>query len=183
MNRRGNHEVMIRGAFTNSKIKNKLLNREGGFTVHYPDYQEMTIYDAAEKYREEHKKLVIFAGERYGMGSSRDWAAKGTKLLGVEAVIARSFERIHRENLVCMGVLPIEFLQEDRYESLKIDPSKGVSIVLPKVLSPNSIASLRYFEGSSEKLVQVKVRLDTSKEVEYYLSGGIMHYLMNSLIA
>ena len=125
--RRGNHEVMMRGTFSNIRIKNEMVNNiEGGYTIHYPSNKQMTIYDASVKYQKSNTPLVvIFAGKDYGMGSSRDWAAKGTKLLGVKAVIAESFERIHRSNLIGMGVLPFQFMEKENRLSLKLKVRKN----------------------------------------------------------
>src|SRR5207302_6856906 len=173
--RRGNHEVMVRGTFANVRLRNKLVpNLEGGFTRHLPDGEEMSIFDASEKYRKEGVPLVIIAGKEYGAGSSRDWAAKGPLLLGVRAVIAESYERIHRSNLVGMGILPLQFLAEENAESLGLQGDEVYEIVgLPALLAT------KFGNG---KQVQVKatgadgtviefsalVRIDTPQEILYY---------------
>lgn len=184
--RRGNHEVMMRGTFGNIRIKNLMLdNIEGGYTVHIPSGDQMSIYDASMKYQEEDTPLVIIAGKEYGTGSSRDWAAKGTRLLGVKAVIAESFERIHRSNLVGMGVLPLVFKDNVTRESLNLDGSetfdlKGIS----EGVSPgqNIILTIRRKDGTSED-INFLSRIDTLDEVEYYKHGGILHYVLRGLAA
>ncbi|MCU4432313.1 aconitate hydratase AcnA [Acinetobacter pittii] len=184
--RRGNHEVMMRGTFANIRIKNEMLGgEEGGNTIHVPSGEKLAIYDAAMRYQQEYTPLVIIAGKEYGTGSSRDWAAKGTNLLGVKAVIAESFERIHRSNLVGMGVLPLQFIDGQTRQSLKLTGHEVISIrglsdgVQPHqilevdVKGPNGVAS--HFN--------VLCRIDTLNEVEYFKAGGILHYVLRNLIA
>ena len=181
--RRGNHEVMMRGTFANIRIKNEMApGTEGGVTKHMPTNKIMSIYDAAEKYAEENKDLVIFAGSLYGNGSSRDWAAKGTILLGVKAVIAESFERIHRSNLIGMGVLPLEFKENESWKSLSMEGTETVSIKNIGQLSPrgNLDVEIKYPDGS-EKVITTTVRIDTENEHEYYKNGGILHYVLRNL--
>ncbi|WP_329759846.1 aconitate hydratase AcnA [Acinetobacter pittii] len=184
--RRGNHEVMMRGTFANIRIKNEMLGgEEGGNTIHVPSGEKLAIYDAAMRYQQEYTPLVIIAGKEYGTGSSRDWAAKGTNLLGVKAVIAESFERIHRSNLVGMGVLPLQFIDGQTRQSLKLTGHEVISIrglsdgVQPHqilevdVKGPNGVAS--HFN--------LLCRIDTLNEVEYFKAGGILHYVLRNLIA
>ena len=181
--RRGNHEVMMRGTFANIRIKNEMApGTEGGVTKHMPSNKIMSIYDAAEKYAEENKDLVVFAGSLYGNGSSRDWAAKGTILLGVKAVIAESFERIHRSNLIGMGVLPLEFTKNESWKSLSMEGTETVSIKNIGQLSPrgNLDVEIKYPDGS-EKVISTTVRIDTENEHEYYKNGGILHYVLRNL--
>ena len=181
--RRGNHEVMMRGTFANIRIKNEMApGTEGGVTKHMPSNKIMSIYDAAEKYAEENKDLVVFAGSLYGNGSSRDWAAKGTILLGVKAVIAESFERIHRSNLIGMGVLPLEFKENESWKSLSMEGTETVSIKNIGQLSPrgNLDVEIKYPDGS-EKVISTTVRIDTENEHEYYKNGGILHYVLRNL--
>ncbi|MDG1126279.1 MAG: aconitate hydratase AcnA [Hellea sp.] len=181
--RRGNHEVMMRGTFANIRIKNEMApGTEGGVTKHIPTNKIMSIYDAAEKYAEENKDLVVFAGSLYGNGSSRDWAAKGTILLGVKAVIAESFERIHRSNLIGMGVLPLEFKENESWKSLSMEGTETVSIKNIGQLSPrgNLDVEIKYPDGS-EKVISTTVRIDTENEHEYYKNGGILHYVLRNL--
>jgi aconitate hydratase len=181
--RRGNHEVMMRGTFANIRIKNEMApGTEGGVTKHMPTNKIMSIYDAAEKYAEENKDLVVFAGSLYGNGSSRDWAAKGTILLGVKAVIAESFERIHRSNLIGMGVLPLEFKENESWKSLSMEGTERVSIKNIGQLSPrgNLDVEIKYPDGS-EKVISTTVRIDTENEHEYYKNGGILHYVLRNL--
>jgi aconitate hydratase len=185
--RRGNDRVMLRGTFANVRIKNLMVAPvEGGFTRFQPDGEEMSIYDAAMRYREEGTPLVIFAGQEYGTGSSRDWAAKGTRLMGVKAVIARSFERIHRSNLVGMGVLPLQFKDGQSAASLGIDGTEtyDLSGLEGSAVSPRQDVTLRVnrADGSSEDVV-VTLRIDTPIELEYYKSGGILPYVLRQLIA
>ncbi|MCI5059893.1 MAG: aconitate hydratase AcnA [Alphaproteobacteria bacterium] len=184
--RRGNHEVMMRGTFGNIRIKNLMLdNVEGGYTKHMPDGAQMSIYDAAMKYQEEGTPLIVIAGKEYGTGSSRDWAAKGTRLLGVRAVIAESFERIHRSNLVGMGVLPLVFKDGTTRESLALDGSETFDLTgLEDGLSPHQNVTLTIHRASGEKTeITLMSRIDTLDEVEYYKHGGILHYVLRQLAA
>ena len=181
--RRGNHEVMMRGTFANIRIKNEIApGTEGGVTKHIPTNKIMSIYDAAEKYAEENKDLVVFAGSLYGNGSSRDWAAKGTILLGVKAVIAESFERIHRSNLIGMGVLPLEFTNNESWKKLSMKGAETISIKNIDQLSPRGTldVEIKYPDGS-EKIITTTVRIDTDNEHEYYKNGGILHYVLRNL--
>ncbi len=183
--RRGNHEVMMRGTFANIRIKNQMVpGVEGGVTLHYPDGAQMAIYDAAMRYKAEGVPLVIFAGREYGTGSSRDWAAKGTRLLGVRAVIAQSFERIHRSNLVGMGVLPLVFEEGLSWKDLGLKGSETVTIKGFGSLSPlaKMTASVNFADGST-KDVPVLCRIDTLDELNYFKSGGILHYVLRNLAA
>ncbi|MFV2052321.1 aconitate hydratase AcnA [Aliiroseovarius sp. YM-037] len=181
--RRGNHEVMMRGTFANIRIKNEMLDGvEGGYTLG-PDGKQTSIFDAAMAYQEEGTPLVIFAGEQYGAGSSRDWAAKGTALLGVKAVIAENFERIHRSNLVGMGVIPFEFTGGDTRSSLGLKGDETVSITgLEGDLKPLSEvpATIKYADGSTKEIT-LKCRIDTEVEIEYIENGGVLHYVLRNL--
>lgn len=189
--RRGNHEVMMRGTFANIRIKNHMLKGadgnipEGGLTKHWPDGEQMSIYDAAMKYQAEQVPLVVFAGAEYGNGSSRDWAAKGTRLLGVRAVITQSFERIHRSNLVGMGVLPLTFEDGESWQSIGLKGDEKVTIRgLQGDLKPRQklTAEIVSSDGSS-KSVSLLCRIDTLDELEYYRNGGILHYVLRNLAA
>ncbi len=184
--RRGNDRVMTRGTFANVRIKNRMLGGdEGGETLHQPSGERMAIYDAARKYAENGTSLVVIAGQEYGTGSSRDWAAKGTSLLGVKAVVAESFERIHRSNLVGMGVLPLQFKEGITPESLRLDGTETYSVLgLTDELKPQQELTLwvRRTNGSAEN-VPVICRIDTAVEIEYYRHGGIMPYVLRSLLA
>jgi len=181
--RRGNHEVMMRGTFANIRIRNEMLEGvEGGYTLG-PDGQQTTIFDAAMAYQEQGTPLVIFGGEQYGAGSSRDWAAKGTNLLGVKAVIAESFERIHRSNLVGMGVIPFEFTGSDTRRSLGLKGDETVAIeglegdLQPGAMVPCTITSA---DGSTHTIT-LKCRIDTGVEKEYVENGGVLHYVLRNL--
>ena len=182
--RRGNHEIMMRGTFSNIRIKNEMLDGiEGGYTCHYPSKKQMSIFDASMKYQKANKSLVIFSGKDYGMGSSRDWAAKGTNLLGVKAVIAESYERIHRSNLVGMGVLPLQFIKGENRKSLKLKGSEIVTITgLDGEITPNMQLpmAIKYASG---KTVNTKVNclIKTVNEVEYLQTGGILQYVLKNL--
>jgi aconitate hydratase len=184
--RRGNHEVMIRGTFANIRLRNKLVEKEGGFTVG-PDGEETTIYEAAMAYAEKGTPLIVLAGKEYGSGSSRDWAAKGTNLLGVRAVIAESFERIHRSNLIGMGVLPLQFPDGESAESLGLDGSEtfdfaGVEEVLEAPTSEKRTLKVKASGGSGGDVeFDATVRLDTPNEVRYYQHGGILHRVLRDL--
>ena len=185
--RRGNHEVMMRGTFANIRIRNHMLGengREGGYTIHYPSKEEMPIYDAAMRYREEGVPLVVFAGGEYGNGSSRDWAAKGTNLLGVKAVIAQSFERIHRSNLVGMGVVPFVFEEGTSWKSLDLQGDETVTIEGLADVKPREkvIAKLSYGDGRTVDLPLI-CRIDTADEIDYVNNGGILHYVLRDLAA
>lgn len=183
--RRGNHEVMMRGTFANIRIKNEMLDGvEGGYTLG-PDGQQTSIFDASMAYQAEGTPLVIFGGIEYGAGSSRDWAAKGTALLGVKAVIAESFERIHRSNLVGMGVIPFEFLPGENRKTLGLKGDEVVSIEgLEGDLKPLSLVpcTIAYADGST-KTIQIKCRIDTAIEIEYVENGGVLHYVLRNLAA
>jgi aconitate hydratase len=182
--RRGNHEVMVRGTFANVRIRNLMTpDVEGGVTVHYPSGSRMSIYEAACKYQESHTPLVVIAGKEYGTGSSRDWAAKGTRLLGVRAVLAQSFERIHRSNLVGMGVLPCQFKEGVNAQSLNLDGSETFDFPDLNSLQPRQEMNiiLRRSNGKSET-IPVIARIDTSIEVDYYKHGGILPYVLRQLL-
>jgi len=181
--RRGNHEVMMRGTFANIRIKNLMApGTVGGVTKYVPTGEVMSIFDAAEKYKAENKDLVVFAGGLYGNGSSRDWAAKGTILLGVKAVIANSFERIHRSNLIGMGVLPLEFQEGDSWEGLGLTGDETVDIAGIANITPRSTVdvSITYPDGK-KKIITANVRIDTENELEYFRNGGILHYVLRNL--
>jgi len=182
--RRGNHQVMMRGTFANIRIKNQMLSGvEGGFT-RGPDGSEMAIYDAAMAYKETGTPLVIFAGKEYGTGSSRDWAAKGTLLLGVRAVIVESFERIHRSNLIGMGVLPLQFVNGQSWKELGMDGSEEVSIGNLTDITPRCDVQVDIkFADGSEKSIQTLCRIDTENELDYYRNGGILHYVLRNLVS
>ena len=181
--RRGNHEVMMRGTFANIRIRNRITPEiEGGVTKHFPSEQVMPIYDAAMKYQSEGRPLVVFAGKEYGTGSSRDWAAKGTRLLGVRAVIAESFERIHRSNLVGMGVLPLQFI-EDGWQRLGLTGEEIVSIRGLTEITPRKTLYVELYRPSDHKTARfpVRCRIDTQTELEYFRSGGVMPYVLRNL--
>jgi len=183
--RRGNHEVMMRGTFANIRLKNELVpGVEGGFTRLLPDGEQMSIFDAAMRYAEAGTPLMIVAGKEYGTGSSRDWAAKGTLLLGVKAVVAESYERIHRSNLVGMGILPLQFKPGDDRKSLGIDGSETFDLVgqeTPIEPGQDVVLRIRSADGSSRELT-VTCRIDTANEVLYYQSGGILNYVLRNLM-
>ncbi|MHA6299477.1 aconitate hydratase AcnA [Devosia sp. CAU 1758] len=182
--RRGNHEVMMRGTFANIRIKNMMLDGvEGGFTKG-PDGSQMPIYDAAMAYQQQGTPLVVFAGKEYGTGSSRDWAAKGTNLLGVKAVIAQSFERIHRSNLVGMGVIPLQFKDGESWQSLGLDGTETVDIAGVDQIVPRAVVNVKVTRASGESFtIETRCRIDTANELDYYKNGGILHYVLRSLVA
>lgn len=185
--RRGNHEVMVRGTFANVRLRNKMVaNLEGGYTRHMPDGEEMTIFEASEKYIREGVPLLIIAGKEYGSGSSRDWAAKGPRLLNVRAVIAESFERIHRSNLVGMGILPLEFLPGESAESLSITGEEVFEIGGIRALVEDFRSGARVrvrATGNGVKEFEARVRIDTPQEALYYANGGILQYVLRQLLA
>jgi aconitate hydratase len=189
--RRGNHDVMMRGTFANVRIKNLMLpakadgsREEGGYTLYQPSGEKLAIYDAAMKYMAAATPTVVFAGEEYGTGSSRDWAAKGTALLGIKAVVARSFERIHRSNLIGMGVLPLQFKAGDSWDGLGLKGDEIVDVVLADDVKPLSDAQLVITgtDGAVRKLT-VTLRIDTPIEVDYYKHGGILPFVLRQLLA
>ena len=181
--RRGNHEVMVRGTLANIRLRNQLApGTEGGLTRHLPDGEQMSIYDASRKYAEEGTPLVVLGGKEYGSGSSRDWAAKGTLLLGVRAVLVESFERIHRSNLIGMGVLPLQFQPGESAESLGLTGQEVFEITGIEEMNSGPVpreVSVRA-DGTQFRAV---VRIDTPGEAEYFRHGGIMQYVLRSLIA
>jgi aconitate hydratase len=182
--RRGNHEVMMRGTFANVRLRNQLApGTEGSWTLHLPDGEKMFIYDAAVKYREDGVPLIVIAGKEYGSGSSRDWAAKGTRLLGVRAVIAESFERIHRSNLVGMGLLPLEFKSGENRESLGLTGQEVYDIEGVSSFKPRKEVTVRAVSpDGKEKRFNVIVRVDTPEEVSYYQHGGILQYVLRQML-
>jgi aconitate hydratase len=181
--RRGNHEVMMRGTFANIRLRNLLKGGpalpEGGVTLHLPDGEQMSIYDAAMKYLDEGVPLVVLAGKEYGSGSSRDWAAKGTRLLGVRAVIAQSFERIHRSNLVGMGVLPLQFKDGDSVESLGLTGQETFTIA---GLAESDTVPRELTVKADDKEFGVTARIDTPKEQRYFHHGGILQFVLRQLL-
>ena len=183
--RRGNHEVMMRGTFANIRIKNEMVpGVEGGVTKHQPSGEQLAIYDAAMKYQQEGTPLVVIGGKEYGTGSSRDWAAKGTNLLGVKAVIVESFERIHRSNLVGMGVLPLQFKDGVTRNTLKLDGTETFDIAGLSNLKPKCDVTVKITrtDGSSESITAL-CRIDTAGEMDYYTNGGVLHYVLRGLAA
>ena len=182
--RRGNHEVMMRGTFANIRLRNLLApGTEGGVTIHQPSGEQLSIYDAAMKYKAEGVPSVVIAGKEYGSGSSRDWAAKGPRLLGVQAVIAESYERIHRTNLVCMGVLPLQFNDGDNAETLGLTGQETFSIEGLGDGSAKTVTVRAVAEDGRERTFEARVRIDTPQEVEYYRHGGILQYVLRQLAA
>jgi len=185
--RRGNHQVMVRGTFANVRLRNKMVpNLEGGFTKHLPDGAEMTIFEASEKYIAQGVRLIILAGKEYGSGSSRDWAAKGPLLLGVHAVIAESYERIHRSNLVGMGILPLQFLEGESAHSLGLNGEEvleisGIRGAVEKFSAAQRI-KVRATIGKESKEFEALLRIDTPQEALYYANGGILQYVLRQLL-
>ena len=180
--RRGNHEVMVRGTFANIRIKNQLLSDvEGGYSILEPEKKQMSVYEVAMEYQKRAENIVVFAGKEYGTGSSRDWAAKGTKLLGIQAVIAESFERIHRSNLVGMGILPIQ-IKTDKINSLNICSSDLVNIHLTKNIKPLQDINIELNQDSKISIIKGTLRIDTINELQYYKSDGILNYVLKNIL-
>ena len=183
--RRGNHEVMMRGTFANIRIKNEMApGTEGGFTKLYPEEKIVTVFDAVEEYKKRGTDLVVIGGKEYGTGSSRDWAAKGTKLLGIKAVLGESFERIHRSNLIGMGILPLEFTDGVNRKNLKLIGSELISIIdIEKGLNTRDSVKIeiKYFSGDI-KIIELLCRIDTNNELEYYKNGGILQYVLRNMV-
>jgi len=182
--RRGNHEVMMRGTFANIRLRNLLApGTEGGFTRHQPEGEGMTIYEASMKYQADNIPLIIIAGKEYGTGSSRDWAAKGPKLLGINAVIAISYERIHRSNLIGMGILPLQFSEGESAESLGLNGSEAFDIGGLKSLTPGQTITVTATSTNGEvKTFSVIARIDTANELEYFYHGGILPYVLRQAL-
>ena len=183
--RRGNHEVMMRGTFANIRIKNEMApGTEGGFTKLYPEEKVMPIYDAVVKYKKRGTDLVVIGGKEYGTGSSRDWAAKGTKLLGIKSVLAESFERIHRSNLIGMGILPLQFIDDINRLELQLKGSELISIYgIEEGLKPGDKVTVefKYLNGDTKKIKMLS-RIDTHNELEYFKHGGILQYVLRNMI-
>ena len=181
--RRGNHEVLMRGTYANIRVKNLMLGgKEGGYTIHFPDGEQMNIYDAAMKYKSEGVPLVVLAGKEYGTGSSRDWAAKGPRLIGVKAAIAESFERIHRSNLVGMGILPLVFTNGENVRSLGLDGTEVFDIETPADLKPRQNVTVTATKADGTKVrFTTMARVDTPVEVDYYRNGGILQLVLRRL--
>jgi aconitate hydratase len=182
--RRGNHEVMMRGTFANIRIRNEMApGTEGGFTTYIPTGETLSIYDAAMQYQQNGTPLVIFAGKEYGTGSSRDWAAKGARLLGVAAVIAESFERIHRSNLIGMGVLPLRFKDGITRKTLKLEGSETIDILGVESLQPNGdVKMIIHRQDGTKEEIPLMIRIETQTEMEYYKNGGILQYVLRHLL-
>src|SRR5699024_9764186 len=183
--RRGNHEVMVRGTFANIRIKNQLApGTEGGFTTYWPTGEQMPIYDAAMKYKEDGTGLVVLAANDYGMGSSRDWAAKGTNLLGVKTVIAQSYERIHRSNLVMMGVLPLQFKDGESADSLGLDGTETISVDIDESVKPHDLVKVTAEKENGEVIdFEAVARFDSHVEIDYYRNGGILQLVLRNKLA
>ena len=183
--RRGNHEVMVRGTFANIRLRNRLVEKEGGWTVHQPGADAVTIFDAAAQYADEGVPLIVIAGKEYGSGSSRDWAAKGPLLLGVKAVIAESFERIHRSNLVGMGILPLQFSEDENAESLGLDGTETFTITgIQGALEPHVELRVKAVKEDGEDLeFVVQCRIDSKVELDYYLNGGVLQMVLRNMLA
>jgi len=181
--RRGNHEIMMRGTFANIRIKNEMIpGVEGGVSKHYPSGEQGAIYDVAMRYKAENVPLIVFGGKEYGMGSSRDWAAKGTLLLGIRAVVAESFERIHRSNLVGMGVLPLLFQEGTNRETLGLKGDEVIDIEGLGAIKPRMILDMAITRADgSRQVVPLICRVDTLDEVEYYRHGGILQYVLRGM--
>ncbi|MCK5163618.1 MAG: aconitate hydratase AcnA [Desulfobacula sp.] len=180
--RRGNHEVMMRGTFANIRIKNQLVSDTGGLTLKFPENEQNYIFDASQKYRDEKTDLIVFGGREYGTGSSRDWAAKGSSLLGIKAVIATSFERIHRSNLVGMGVLPLIFKEGESFETLGLKGDETFEISNLNQIKPNSLLVVNALKNGKTINFEVIVKLNTDIEIDYIKNGGILHYVLRQMI-
>jgi aconitate hydratase len=183
--RRGNHEVMMRGTFANIRIRNEMApGTEGGFTKLYPEEKVMPVFEAVEEYKKRKTDLIVIGGKEYGTGSSRDWAAKGTKLLGVKSVFAESFERIHRSNLIGMGILPLQFVDGIDRKKLKITGSEIITVNgIEKGLNPGDKLSVEFkYQNGEIKKIKMLCRIDTNNELEYYKHGGILQFVLRNTI-
>jgi Aconitase A len=183
--RRGNHEVMMRGTFANIRIRNEIApGTEGGFTKLFPEEKIMPIYDAVVEYKKRGTDLIVIGGKEYGTGSSRDWAAKGTKLLGIKVVIAESFERIHRSNLIGMGILPLQFVENVDRKKLNLVGSELITVLnIEKGVNPSDKVKveIKYLSGDI-RIINTICRIDTKNELEYYRNGGILQYVLRNMI-
>ena len=183
--RRGNHEVMMRGTFANIRIRNEMApDTEGGFTKLYPEEKVMPVYNAVVEYKKRGTDLIVIGGKEYGTGSSRDWAAKGTKLLGIKVVIAESFERIHRSNLIGMGILPLQFINNIDRKKLRLIGSELITVLeIEKGVKPTDKVKveIKYASGDT-KIIETLCRIDTKNELEYYKNGGILQYVLRNMI-
>ena len=177
--RRGNDDVMVRGTFANIRLVNKFVAKPGPRTIHIPSGDEMDIFDAAQRYKTDNKTVILLAGKEYGSGSSRDWAAKGPWILGIKAVIAESYERIHRSNLVGMGIVPLQYLEGQTASSLGLTGKETYSIEIPQDVQPGQLAQVKLSDGRS---FQVKVRFDTEVELVYFRHGGILNYMIRRML-
>jgi aconitate hydratase len=177
--RRGNDAIMARGTFANIRLVNKFIGQAGPKTLHLPSSETLDIFDAAEKYKAEQKHLIILAGKDYGSGSSRDWAAKGPFLLGIRAVIAESYERIHRSNLVGMGIVPLQFAEGESTDSLGLTGKENFTIEVPEDLKPQQVVDVQVEGGKNFRAI---VRFDTELELTYYKNGGILNYMIRKMI-
>ena len=183
--RRGNHNIMARGTFGNIRLRNKLVpDSEGDWTIYFPENKKMRIYEASENYKSNNTPLIVIAGKEYGTGSSRDWAAKGPNLLGVKAVIAQSYERIHRSNLIGMGVMPTEFLEGDTFESLGLDGTEYFSFdEVNNSTKPLSILNVNAVNDNGDEInFKVKLRIDTEVERKYLINGGVLQFVLRNMI-
>jgi len=176
--RRGNDAVMARGTFANIRLVNKFMKKAGPKTKHWPSGEEMDIFDAADRYNRENRSLIILAGKEYGSGSSRDWAAKGPWMLGIKAVIAESYERIHRSNLVGMGIAPLQYLEGDNATTLNLSGEETYRIEIPEKLTPGQLITVKV---NGDRSFQVKARFDTDLELVYYKNGGILNYMIRKI--
>ncbi|MBF0469427.1 MAG: aconitate hydratase, partial [Desulfamplus sp.] len=181
--RRGNHEVMMRGTFGNIRIKNKLVDKQGSFTLKLPENTQTSVFDAAMAYASDSVPLIVLGGKEYGTGSSRDWAAKGTTLLGIKAVIAQSFERIHRSNLVGMGVLPLVFVNNESYETLGLTGRELFTISGISRMEPGCTIKVKAEKDGKTVEFEVISRLDNHVDIAYYRNGGILSYVLRQIIA
>ena len=183
--RRGNHEVMMRGTFANIRIRNEMApGTEGGFTKLYPEEKILPVYDAVVEYKKRGTDLVVIGGKDYGTGSSRDWAAKGTKLLGIKAVIAESFERIHRSNLIGMGILPLQFMDGVDRKKLNLIGSELISILkIENGINPSDKIEIEIkYQSGDIKKIKTLCRIDTQNELEYYKNGGILQFVLRNMM-
>ena len=183
--RRGNHDVMMRGTFGNIRIKNRMMGqKEGSYTIKYPEVKEMFVYDAAVEYQAQNTPLVILGGKEYGTGSSRDWAAKGTSLLGIKAVITQSYERIHRSNLVGMGALPLVFKEGQSWESLGLDGSETFFVSGVEDMTPRKVLQVKAVKRDGREIkFETIARLDTDIDVAYFENGGILPYVLRKMLS
>jgi aconitate hydratase len=183
ISREGNIEIMLRSIFDSVNLKNEMVSKEGGYTKDFEEDEIVSIYELSQRFKQRNRPLVIFAGKEYGIGESRDWAVKAMKYLGVKAIVAKSFDKVYREDLIAFGVLPLEFLEDEDFEVLNLKGDETIDIVLDEKIEINTLANLTISSNRAVIETKLKVRLDNEEEITYYKNGGILSYLLKTMIS